>query len=142
MSHALNLAEQAAANEEVPVGAVLIKNEQLIGEGSNAPIGSTDATAHAEIKTIRAACERVGNYRLPGTTLYLTLEPCAMCAGAIVHARIERVVIAAAEPRAGAAGSVFNVLESPQLNHRCRVDWGLGEDRSRKLLQDFFRARR
>lgn len=142
MRRALELADQAEQAGEVPVGAVLVFNEQLVGEGFNAPISQQDATAHAEIQAIRAACERLGNYRLPGTTLYVTLEPCSMCAGAIVHARIERVIIATSEPRAGAAGSVLNLLQNPQFNHQCDVQTGLLQAQSARRLKAFFRSRR
>lgn len=142
MQRAFALAEKAQGHDEVPVGAVLVQGGELLGEGANAPISQRDPTAHAEINAIRAACKKQGNYRLPNSTLYVTLEPCAMCAGAIVHARIERVVIAASEPRAGAAGSVLNVLQHEQLNHRCDVEFGLMRDESATLLRTFFSARR
>lgn len=142
MARALELAETAANIGEVPVGAVLVRDNKVIGEAHNAPILNSDASAHAEILAIRAACESDQNYRLPKTTLYLTLEPCAMCAGALVHARVERVVIAAKEPRAGAGGSVLNVLQHEQLNHRCNVEFGLMEEPSALILKNFFRARR
>ncbi len=142
MGHALKLARQAAECGEVPVGAVLVANGERIGEGSNASIGDCDPTAHAEIKAIRQAARRQGNYRLPGTTLYVSLEPCAMCAGAIVQARIPRVVFASDDLRAGAAGSVFDILCCDRLNHRPTVERGLLRDESAALLRDFFRERR
>ena len=142
MERALTLADQAEAADEVPVGAVLVRQGEVLGEGFNAPIGRHDPTAHAEIRAIRAASKTVGNYRLPDTDLYLTLEPCAMCAGAIIHARIQRVFIAAREPRAGAAGSLLNILDHPQLNHRCEVYFGLLEQQSAKRLKSFFKRRR
>jgi len=142
MARALELAHAAAELGEVPVGAVLVRDNRVIGEAHNAPISNNDACAHAEILAIRAACESQHNYRLPNTTLYVSLEPCAMCAGALVHARIERVVIAAKEPRAGAGGSVLNVLQHEQLNHRCDVEFGLMEEQSASLLKSFFRVRR
>ena len=142
MERALQLAAEAEAEGEVPVGAVLIRDGALLAESFNSPIALCDTTAHAEIRAIRNACEKERNYRLPGTTLYLTLEPCAMCAGAIVHARISRVVIAAREPRAGAGGSVLNVLQNDKLNHRCEVEYGLLEEASATLLKRFFQARR
>ncbi len=142
MGRALQLAQSAAQAGEVPVGAVLVRNHEVIGEAHNAPITNHDACAHAEILAIRAACEAAENYRLPGTTLFVTLEPCAMCAGALVHARVGRVVIAAKEPRAGAAGSVLNVLQHQQLNHRCDVEFGLMEAESAAMLKAFFRERR
>jgi len=142
MRHALQLATQAEAQGEVPVGAVIVQNNEVIGEGFNAPISRHDASAHAEIIAVRSACEAVKNYRLPESTLYVTLEPCAMCAGAIVHARIQRVVIATKEPRAGAGGSVLNVLQNSQLNHRCDVEFGVLETQSADMLRAFFRAKR
>lgn len=142
MTRALVLAEAAAAIGEVPVGAVLVRDDTVIGEAHNAPIVNNDACAHAEVLAIRAACEREQNYRLPNTTLYVSLEPCAMCAGALVHARVGRIVIAAREPRAGAGGSVLNVLQHEQLNHRCDVEFGLMEEQSASMLKAFFRARR
>ena len=142
MSRALELAKQAQELGEVPVGAVLVKDNKLIGEGSNAPIAQHDACAHAEIQAIRQACLKVQNYRLPNTTLYVSLEPCAMCAGAIVHARISRVVIAAKEPRAGAAGSKFNLLQNEHMNHQCETEFGLLAENSSVMLKAFFKARR
>lgn len=142
MRHALSLALQAAREGEVPVGAVLVKDGQMIAEGWNRPIGHHDPTAHAEIQALRAAGRNQKNYRLPGTTLYVTLEPCPMCAGAIVHARVARVVYAAADPRTGAAGSVFNLLQSGELNHRCEVEGGVMAVESGQLLRDFFRIKR
>ena len=142
MQRALDLARQAQDHDEVPVGAVLVLDNEIIGEGFNSPISSADVSAHAEIQALRQASAHQDNYRLPKSTLYVTLEPCPMCAGAIVHARISRVVIAAAEPRAGAGGSVFNILNDERLNHRCEVEFGLLEEPSRVLIQGFFRARR
>lgn len=142
MARALELANQAQEHGEVPVGAVLVQDGEMIAEAHNRPISANDATAHAEILAIRAACSRQQNYRLPNTTLYVTLEPCAMCAGALIHARVERVVIATQEPRAGAAGSVMNVLGHDSLNHRCDVEFGLLQDESASMLKSFFRARR
>ena len=142
MARALQLAAAAAAAGEVPVGAVLVRDNQVIGEAHNAPISNNDACAHAEILAIREACKAEQNYRLPNTTLYVSLEPCAMCAGALVHARVERIVIAVKEPRAGAAGSVLNILQHKQLNHRCNVEFGLMAEQSASMLKAFFRARR
>lgn len=142
MSRALELARLAEAHGEVPVGAVLVEEGQPLAESFNAPISGNDATAHAEIRVIRSACAAKNNYRLPNTTLYVTLEPCAMCAGALLHARVARVVIATREPRAGAAGSVLNVLQNGRLNHHCRVDIGLFEGESSALLKSFFKSRR
>jgi tRNA(adenine34) deaminase len=142
MRHALSLAMRAAREGEVPVGAVVIKEGQLIAEGWNRPIGHHDPTAHAEIQALRAAGVKLNNYRLPGTTLYVTLEPCPMCAGAIVHARVGRVVFATSDPRTGAAGSVFNLLQSGELNHRCEVTGGVLAEESATMLRDFFRIKR
>ena len=143
MRRALELAARARAEGEVPVGAVLARDGAVIGEGWNHPIGSHDPTAHAEIAALRDAAARVGNYRLPGTTLYVTLEPCPMCAGAIVHARVARVVYGAADPRAGAAGSVFDLLPSDRrFNHRTECEGGVLADACGDLLRAFFRMRR
>ena len=142
MRRALGLAERARAEGEVPVGAVLVTGDGCIGEGWNRSISAHDPTAHAEIAALRAAAVHLQNYRLPGATLYVTLEPCAMCAGAIILARIKRLVYAAAEPRAGAAGSVFNILQSGQLNHRVELASGILEQEAATLLQAFFRERR
>jgi tRNA(adenine34) deaminase len=143
MRRALALAADAEAQGEVPVGAVLVRDGAVIGEGWNHPIGSRDPTAHAEIAALRVAAARVGNYRLPGSTLYVTLEPCPMCAGAIVHARVERVVYGAADPRSGAAGSVFDLLPSDRrFNHRTECEGGVLADECAALLRGFFRQRR
>lgn len=142
MVRALELAHKAEAEGEVPVGALIVKHNEVIAEAWNRPIGSHDPTAHAEIQALRAAAEKLGNYRLPGTTLYVTLEPCPMCAGAMVHARVARVVFAAPDPRTGAAGSVFNLLQSDELNHRAEVTGGIMAEESGNLLREFFRRRR
>lgn len=142
MRLALQQAQLAAREGEVPVGAVLVREGQLIAEERNRPIAEHDPTGHAEIRLLRRAGKRLGNYRLNGTTLYVTLEPCPMCAGAIVHARVERVVFATSDPRTGAAGSVYNLLQSNELNHRCRVEGGVLEQESASLLREFFRSRR
>lgn len=142
MRHALTLAQHAATQGEVPVGALLVRGEELIGVGWNQPIASHDPSAHAEMVAIRAAAAHCGNYRLPDSTLYVTLEPCPMCAGAIVHARIAQVVYGAADPRAGAAGSIFDLLRSPLLNHRAVVVGGILDVECGNLLRSFFRARR
>ena len=142
MRRALNLAERAQADGEVPVGAVMVKDDECIGEGWNQPISTRDPSAHAEITALRAAAGRTENYRLPGTTLYVTLEPCAMCAGAIILARVSRLVYAAADPRSGAAGSVFNILQSEQLNHRVDLTAGVLELEAAAILQTFFKTRR
>jgi tRNA(adenine34) deaminase len=142
MQRALELARQAEAEGEVPVGAVLVKDEQILGESWNAPIGEHDPTAHAEIRALRNAATRLGNYRLLDTTLYVTLEPCVMCAGAIIHARVKRVVYGAADPKTGAAGSVFNILNSELHNHRVEITSGMLESECSALLKEFFQARR
>ena len=142
MRRALQLAELAAREGEVPVGALVVRDGELIAEGRNHPIAGHDPTAHAEIQALRAAGKALSNYRLGGTTLYVTLEPCPMCAGAIVHARVQRVVFAATDPRTGAAGSIYNILQSNELNHRCEVEGGVLEQESAALLRGFFRSRR
>lgn len=142
MRQALALAHQAEQCGEVPVGALLIKDERVIGAGFNTLISDQDPTAHAEMTALRMAARHVGNYRLPGTTLYVTLEPCSMCAGAIVNARIQQVVYAATDPKTGAAGSVLNVLDNPVLNHRCQVLSDVLADEAGTMLTDFFRRRR
>lgn len=142
MREALRLADRAEALDEVPVGAVLVKEGEVIGSGFNRVITDADPTAHAEIVALREAAGRQGNYRLPGTTLYVTLEPCAMCAGALVTARVERVVYAATDPRAGAHSSVFEILDNPALNHRCRVTFGVLAEEAGLKLKTFFRNRR
>ncbi len=142
MAYAISLAEQAQQQGEVPVGAVIINNNNIIGEGWNQPISSSDPTAHAEIQAIRMACQHQQNYRLPDTTLYITLEPCLMCAGAIIHSRIARVVFATPEPKTGAAGSCFNIFNENKLNHRVQCDHGILAQQSSQLLKQFFKARR
>jgi tRNA(Arg) A34 adenosine deaminase TadA len=143
MRRALQLAEHAQdAEDEVPVGAVLVQDGQILGLGWNRNITLHDPTAHAEIMALRAAGEKQRNYRLPGATLYVTLEPCSMCAMALVHARIGRVVYAATDPKTGAAGSVFDTLVDARHNHRIQVQGGLLADESSELLRKFFRARR
>lgn len=142
MQRALELAHIAKGAGEVPIGAVLTLNNQVIAEGHNQPILQHDPTAHAEIVTLRLAAKKIGNYRLVDTTLYTTLEPCCMCAGAIVHARIKRVVFATQDPRAGAAGSVFNLLNTEKLNHSCSTEHGLLADESSLLLKQFFQSKR
>ena len=142
MAVAMELAGQSLSIEEVPVGAVVVKDDKIIGEGFNCPIQSQDPAAHAEIRAIRAAAQAQGNYRLPGATLYVTLEPCIMCAGAILHARIERVVFAARDERYGAAGSRLNLLDSPFMNHRCRIESGILAEQSSTMIKTFFQARR
>jgi len=143
MQQALELAHRAESEGEVPVGAVLVREGEIIGEGWNRPIGEHDPTAHAEINALRDAARRVGNYRLPDTTLYVTLEPCPMCAGAIIHARVAKVVFGAPDPRSGAAGSVFDLLPSDKrFNHRTEVEGGTLSESCGELLRQFFRIRR
>lgn len=142
MRRALELARGAAARGEVPVGAVLVRDGAIVAEGANQPITTHDPTAHAEIVTLRAAGSVLADYRLAGATLYVTLEPCAMCAAALVHARVARVVFGAWDPKAGAAGSITDVFAIPQLNHRVDVFGGVLADECGTLLSDFFRARR
>ncbi len=142
MRHAIALAERAQQEGEVPVGAVLVLNDEIIGEGWNRPIAAHDPTAHAEIMALRAGAEKLGNYRLNDTTLYVTLEPCVMCAGAMVHARIKRLVFGANDPKAGAIQSVFNILDSTRLNHRVEYAGGILSDECGGMLSRFFEARR
>lgn len=142
MSRALELAGRAEAAGEVPVGAVIVKDGTIVAEGWNQPIGAHDPTAHAEIVAMRAAAHHLRNYRLLDTTLYVTLEPCAMCASAMVHARVRRLVYAAADSRAGASGSVFNITQHPSLNHRLEVQGGVLAEPCGDLLRRFFLARR
>jgi tRNA(adenine34) deaminase len=142
MQRALDLARQAEAAGEVPVGAVIVQDGVVVAEGWNHPIGAHDPTAHAEIVALRAAGQALGTYRLTGTTLYVTLEPCAMCASAMVHARVQRLVFAATDPRAGAAGSVFNIVQHPSLNHRIECTGGVLADECGAMLRNFFVARR
>ncbi len=142
MRRALTLAREAERQGEVPVGALLIRNGEVLGEGWNRPIGTSDPTAHAEIVALRSAAAAVGNYRLPDSTLYVTLEPCAMCAGAIIHARVAHVVFGAFDPKGGAAGSIFDILGTERLNHRVRVEGGVLAEESGELLRSFFRRKR
>jgi len=142
MRRALELAAQGRLQGEVPVGAVVVLDGAVVGEGFNRPIGAHDPTAHAEIVAIRDAAGRVGNYRLSGAVLYVTIEPCQMCVGAMVHARIARVVYAAREPKAGAIESAMRAHEHPALNHRLDALGGVLEAESRALIQEFFRDRR
>jgi len=142
MRRALELAGQAARAGEVPVGALIVHEGAIVGEGWNRPIGSEDASAHAEIVAIRQACRKLGNYRLPGATLYVTLEPCVMCVGAIMHARIARIVYGAADSKTGACGSVVDLFAEARLNHHAMVTGGLLADESVALLRAFFAERR
>jgi tRNA(adenine34) deaminase len=142
MRRALELAGGAEAHGEVPVGAVLVRGDEIIAEGANRPIASNDPTAHAEIEALRAGGQVIGSYRLTDTTLYVTLEPCAMCAAAIVHARVRRLVFGAWDPRAGAAGSIVDVFTLPGLNHRVDVFGGVLADECTLRLKHFFAERR
>lgn len=142
MTAALALARAASEAGEVPVGAVVVKAGQIVGAGSNAPISRHDPSAHAEIQAMRAAASVLGNYRLTGCTLFVTLEPCAMCAGAIMHARIERLVFGAADPKTGACGSVVNLFAEERLNHHTVAEAGLMAEQCGELLTSFFRSRR
>ncbi|MCC7326875.1 MAG: tRNA adenosine(34) deaminase TadA [Burkholderiales bacterium] len=142
MDEALALARAAAARGEVPVGAVVVRDGVVIGRGGNAPIAGSDPTAHAEIAALRDAANAVGNYRLVGCELFTTLEPCPMCAGAILHARVARVVFGACDPKSGACGSVIDVFAEPRLNHHARVTGGVRGDECGRLLSNFFAARR
>jgi tRNA(adenine34) deaminase len=142
MAHALALATEAAARGEVPVGAVVVRDGAIVGRGGNAPIAGNDPTAHAEIAALREAGAIVGNYRLTGCTLYVTLEPCAMCAGAILHARLARLVFGARDAKSGACGSVIDLFAEMRLNHHTRVSAGVAADECARLLTQFFAARR
>ena len=139
---ALAEARLAAKAGEVPIGAVIVHDGAMIAAGQNRVLRDNDPTAHAEIVALRAAAAALGNYRLLGCTLYATLEPCAMCAGAMIHARLDRLVYAAADPKAGAVGSVLEVLNHPKLNHQMQVEQGIGAEESAELLRSFFRQRR
>jgi len=142
MQIALDLAQQAGAAGEVPVGAIVVKDGEIIGRGSNAPITTHDPTAHAEIRAMRDAAQHLGNYRLVGCTLYVTLEPCAMCTGAIQHARIAKLIYGASDPKTGACGSVVNLMAEPKLNHHTEISGGVLAAECGTLLSSFFSARR
>jgi len=142
MAAALELARAAGAAGEVPVGAVVVLDGEIVGRGWNQPIGRHDPTAHAEVMALRDAAQRLGNYRLPGSTLYVTLEPCAMCVGAIMHARVARVVFGARDPKTGAAGSVIDLFAEDRLNHHAEVVGGVMAEACGGLLSSFFAARR
>ncbi len=142
MRQALRQAERALAEQEVPVGAVVVKEERVVARAHNRPLRLADPTAHAEILALRRAARKLGNYRLTGCTLYVTIEPCAMCAGAIVQARLQRVVYGARDPKAGAGGSALSVLNHPKLNHRVEVLGGVLAEECASILSDFFRRRR
>ena len=142
MAQALLLADKAGDDGEVPVGAVIVKDDEIIGRGWNQNISQNDPSAHAEIMAMRDAGENVGNYRLPGCTLYVTLEPCPMCAGAMIHARFDRIVFGATDPKTGAAGGKFDLLGDPAHNHAPAVQGGCLEEQCSELLKSFFRQRR
>ncbi len=142
MTRALELAEAAASRGEVPVGAVLTKDHEIVAEGHNLTVTSNDPTAHAEVVVIREAAQKLGDWRLTGCTLYVTLEPCAMCSGALVLSRLRRLVFGASDPKAGMVGSLGNLVQDERLNHRIEVTGGTLADASGDLLKDFFRARR
>ena len=142
MACAIELAAKAASENEIPVGAIVILNDEIIGEGYNASISLCDPTAHAEIQAIRMACKNMNNYRLPGATLYVTLEPCSMCAGAMVHSRIDRVVYAATEPKSGVVKSQGQFFEAPFLNHKVKVESGVLAEMASAQLTQFFQYRR
>ncbi len=142
MGVALELAREAATLGEVPVGAVVVRDGEIVGRGCNQPIGRHDPTAHAEVLALRDAATRLGNYRIPGCTLYVTLEPCAMCIGAIFHARIGRVVYGARDPKTGAAGSVIDLFAEERLNHHAEIIGGVRAEECSALLSGFFAARR
>lgn len=142
MGEALELARRAETENEVPVGALIVREDEVLGQGWNRSITLNDPSAHAEILAMRAAGERVANYRLPGATLYVTLEPCAMCVGAMIHARIDRLVYGAHDPKTGAAGGRFDLLGSPAHNHRIEMEGGVLADECGDLLREFFRTRR
>lgn len=142
MREALALAHKSAAEGEVPVGAIVVMDGQVVGRGRNQPVTTHDPTAHAEVVALRDAAQRVGNYRLPGATVYVTLEPCVMCVGALMHARVSTVVYGATEPKAGAMESTQRAHEHPALNHRVTVVSGVLAAESRDVLQAFFRGRR
>ena len=142
MQEALEQARLAALAGEVPVGAILVRDGQVIGRAFNQPIGNHDPSAHAEMLALRTAAQGVANYRLPGATLYVTLEPCVMCSGAMLHARIDRVVFGAPDPKTGAAGSVLDIFASKQINHQTQVEGGILAEECGQILRDFFRERR
>lgn len=142
MQHALELAQRAESEGEVPVGAVLVLDDQVVGEGWNRPISDNDPTAHAEIMALRSAAKKLNNYRLLETTLYVTLEPCIMCSGAIIHSRVKRVVYGALDPKAGAAQSAFTILGTDKLNHQVNVDGGVLAKECGEILTTFFKKKR
>ena len=142
MRRALELAQQAASEQEVPVGAVIVRDEMVLGEGYNRPIGNNDPTSHAEIVALRNACQQECNYRIPGATLYVTVEPCSMCAGAILHARVDRVVFGASEPKAGAVVSAQRFFDQPFINYTVAYEGGCLAQECSALMSSFFEQRR
>ena len=142
MTQALTLAKEAGARGEVPVGAIVVCDNTIVGRGGNAPIAASDPTAHAEITALREAAATLRNYRLPGCSLYVTLEPCPMCVGAVLHARLARIVFGARDPKTGACGSVIDITGEPRLNHHTRVTGGVAAQACGELLTQFFAARR
>lgn len=142
MQRALELAREAEIAQEVPIGALVVLENKIIGEGFNSPISRNDPTAHAEIIALRNASQTMQNYRLPNATLYVTIEPCTMCVGAMIQARISRLVFGALDPKAGAVFSIFNLLDSKMLNHKIAISSGILQDECAKIIQDFFRERR
>ena len=142
MQRAFELAQKAKEQDEVPVGAVIVHENKMIGEGWNQPISSNDPTSHAEIVALRQAGQALSNYRLPGAVMYVTLEPCAMCAGALIHARLAKLIYAADDPKTGACGSVFNLLQTNELNHKVEIEKGIMEEECRSLIQSFFKEKR
>jgi tRNA(adenine34) deaminase len=142
MQRAFDLAKKAEAQDEVPVGAVIVYEDKIIGEGWNQPISANDPAAHAEIMALRDAGEKIGNYRLPNATIYVTLEPCTMCAGAIIHARLAKLVYSVDDPKTGACGSVFNLLQTEELNHKVEIEKGVMEEECRSLIRSFFKEKR
>lgn len=142
MSRCLELAQQASDLGEVPVGAVIVQDDEIIGEGFNQPISTSDSTAHAEIQALRSACQNQNNYRLPNATMYVSVEPCTMCAGALVHSRVKRLVFGALEPRAGAVVSQSQILDAPYLNHHVAHNGNCLAEESSALMKAFFKERR
>jgi tRNA(adenine34) deaminase len=142
MQRAFELAHKAKEQDEVPVGAIIVYEEKIIGEGWNQPISSNDPSSHAEIIALRQAGQTLSNYRLPGAMMYVTLEPCAMCAGALVHARLDKLIYATSDPKTGACGSVFNLLQTEALNHKVEIEKGVMEEECRALIQGFFKEKR
>ena len=142
MQHAFQLAKKSEEHDEVPVGAIIVYQNEIIGEGWNQPILSHDPTAHAEIIALKNAGEKIGNYRLSESSMYVTLEPCVMCAGAIVHARIAKLVFAVEDEKTGACGSVFNLVQAEELNHHVEVEKGILEKQCQTRIQDFFKEKR